>query len=81
MTLTLAPSGIIIKECQLHQRDSRWWIGLPSKAQVDSEGRHKVDPETGKRLYFPIIEIKGEARRRFQEAALAAIDKLLGDAR
>jgi hypothetical protein len=79
LTLTLTPSGIVLRECSLHVKGEKRWIGLPSKPQMDAEGRHRTDPDTGKKLYNPIVEIAGkEQRERFQKAALAAADRLLG---
>jgi hypothetical protein len=50
---------------------------LAGKPQLDAEGRQRIDPETGKRLYTPVVEIADKARRdRFQAEALAAVDKL-----
>ena len=81
LTLRLAPSGLVLRECSLHQKDDRRWIGLPGKPQLDAEGRQRADPTTGKRLYAPIVEIAGKAEREaFQLAALAAVDRLLGGA-
>jgi hypothetical protein len=78
VTLTLAPSGIVLRECSLHEKDGKRWIGLPSKPQLDPEGRHRIDT-AGKRMYVPIVEIAGkDERARFQQAAVAAVDKLLG---
>jgi hypothetical protein len=81
VTLTLSPSGLVLKECSLHARpDGKRWIGLPSRPQIDSEGRHRKDPATGKALWLPVVEIKDKAEReRFQTAALVAIDKLRGE--
>jgi hypothetical protein len=68
-----------LRECALHEKDGQRWVGLPSKPQIDADGRHKTDPATGKKLYFQVVEIRGTAeRRRFQEAALAAVDAILG---
>jgi hypothetical protein len=79
LTLTLRPSGIVLRECSLHVKGEKRWIGLPSKPQIDAEGRHRTDPETGRKLYSPLIEILGkDEKARFQAAALAAVDKLLG---
>jgi hypothetical protein len=62
----------------LHERDGKRWVSLPSKPQIDSEGRQRKDPATGKPLWTPVVEIPGRAEReRFQAAALAAIDVLL----
>jgi len=77
--LTLSPSGIVLRDCALHERDGKRWISLPSRPQLDSEGRHRKDPATGKALWLPVVEIKGKAEReRFQNTALAAVDKLRG---
>ena len=79
LTLKLAPSGLVLKDCSLHEKGDKRWIGLPSKPQLDSDGRQRKDAATGKPLYTPSVEIVGKAEReRFQEAALAAVDRLLG---
>jgi hypothetical protein len=72
------PSGLVLRDCSVHQQGDRRWVGLPGKPQIDSEGRHRTDA-AGKRLYVPTVEIPDPARReRFQAAALAAVDRLLG---
>ena len=72
------PSGLVLRDCAVHQKGDRRWIGLPGKAQIDSDGRHRTDA-SGKRLYTPTVEIPDSARReRFQAAALAAVDQMLG---
>jgi hypothetical protein len=72
------PSGLRINDCTLHEKGDRRWIGLPGKPQLE-DGRHRKDPTTGKGLYVPIVEIPArEVRDRFQEHALAAVDRLLG---
>jgi hypothetical protein len=77
LTLTLVPSGIVLHDCGLHQKDGRRWIALPSKPQIDSKGRHSKG-ETGKGLYTPIVaEIAGKEERAQFQAALAAVDRLL----
>jgi hypothetical protein len=78
VTLQLLPSGFVFRECALHVKGERRWIGLPSKPQIDAEGRHRIDPATSKRLYVPIVEVVGkDERARFQKTALAAVDALL----
>jgi hypothetical protein len=78
--LTLSPSGLVLRDCSVHERpDGKRWVGLPAKPQLDSEGRHRKDPASGKPLWLPLVEIKGKAEReRFQRAALAAVDELRG---
>jgi hypothetical protein len=72
------PSGLILNECTYHRAASgSEWVNLPNRPQIDREGRHRKDPATGKALYTPMVEIKGKARERFQEAALEAVRTLL----
>ena len=79
VVLRLAPSGVTIRDCSLHEQNGRRCIRLPGKPQLDAEGRVRRDPTTGKTLYVPVFEIPGRAEReRFQQAALAAIDRPLG---
>jgi hypothetical protein len=74
--LTLSPSGLVLRDCALHDRDGKRWVSLPSKPQIDSAGQLR---KRGKPLYASIVEIPGRAEReRFQRAALAAIDALRG---
>jgi hypothetical protein len=69
--LTLSPSGLILRDCALHERDGRRWIGLPSRPQIDWEGRHRKDPVTGKLMWSPTVEIRGrEERERFHSGHL-----------
>ena len=79
MTLELQPSGLVLNDCSFHRhQDGREWVGLPSKPQLDKSGVQRKDPNTGKVLYTPVVEIKGkEARERFQEHAVAAINALI----
>jgi hypothetical protein len=62
-------------DCGVHRHpDGRKWTGLPSKPQLDQEGRHRTDPATGKKAYANIVEIPDkDARARFQKAALEAV--------
>jgi hypothetical protein len=76
LTLTL-PSGLALRECSYHEQGTKRWVGLPGRPQLDPDGRHRIDPATGKKSYVAIVEVVGkEARERFQKAAVAAIDRL-----
>lgn len=80
--LTLEPSGLVLNDCTLHQKGDRQWIGLPGRPQIDRDGTLRRDPNSGKPLYAPSVEIPDkEARERFQRAALAAVHRLVEDAR
>jgi hypothetical protein len=77
MTLILS-SGLVLHECSYHVQGSKRWVGLPGRPQLEADGRHRVDPNTGKKAYTAVVEISGKAaRERFQRAALIAIDRLL----
>jgi hypothetical protein len=65
------PSGLVIKECSLHERDGRRWVGLPGKPYTAKDGQTS---------YVNIIDFgTKQARTQFQELALKAIDELLGE--
>jgi hypothetical protein len=75
------PSGLVLHECTYHEQGERRWIGLPGRPQLDQDGKHRIDPATGKKAYTPVVEVRGKpARERFQSEALAAVDRLLGGA-
>jgi hypothetical protein len=77
-TLRLDPSGLVLNDCSYHRKDDREWIGLPGKPQIDRDGTPRKDPNTGKQLYTPVVEIPDRNQReRFQQAALAAVHKLI----
>src|SRR5690242_5276115 len=70
-TLTL-PSGMILRECALFEKEGRRWVAPPQK-QI------KIGDTT---KYISLIEfVDRETRDRFSEAALAAIDSLPESAR
>jgi hypothetical protein len=67
-TLVL-PSGLIVKECTFHQRDGTQWIGLPGKPYAKQDGTTS---------YINILDFESkEARQRFQELALEALETFL----
>jgi hypothetical protein len=68
LSLTL-PSGIVIHNCALHEKDGARWIGLPSRQYS------KPDGSIG---YSLVVEFTDDdTRRRFQAAALAAVDRFM----
>jgi hypothetical protein len=76
-TLAL-PSGLALRECSYHEQGAKRWVGLPGRPLLDADGRHRIDPATGKKAYVAIVEIAKSAREKFQKAAVDAVDKLLG---
>jgi hypothetical protein len=81
LNLRLSPSGLVLHDCTEHKTaEGKRWIGLPGRPRIDSTAHlHRKDVTTGKFEWTPIVEIYGQAEReRFQQAALAAIDRLRG---
>ena len=79
VTLVLTPPGIVLRDCSVHEHRPRRWICLPVKPLLDSEGRQRVHPTTGRKVNFTVVEIKSKNERaQFQIEALAAVDRLLG---
>jgi len=82
VTLRLEPSGLQLNDCSVHEKNGKEWVGLPGKAQIGRDGLLKKTPASGKILYLPTVEIPHKAAsNRFQQAALAAVHKLLGGGR
>ena len=70
LSLTL-PSGIVIHNCTLHQKGTVRWIGLPVRQYAKADGSNN---------YAPVIEfVTKDAGRRFQKAALEAVDAFMTD--
>jgi hypothetical protein len=70
------PSGLVIRDCTLHQSGEKRWVGLPGKPQIDASGATRRN-DSGKVLYTPVIDIVPSARERFQTEALRAVDCLI----
>lgn len=64
------PSGLILHDVTLHERDGKRWVGLPARSYIGADGvAHRQR----------LIEFSNkEAYARFQKAALSAVDELLG---
>jgi hypothetical protein len=70
----------VLHDCSLHQSGEKRWVGLPGKPVLDKDGKVLITAKTGKRSYSVCISIPDVAiRDRFQEAALAAVGRLLGE--
>jgi hypothetical protein len=64
------PSGMVIHECAFHRKADDRWLSLPAG---------KFEKSDGVTTWVPLVEFSSkEAKRRFQEQALAAIDRFLG---
>ena len=72
LTFTL-PSGLVIHNCMLHEKDGKRWIALPSRQYTKADGSP---------TYTPLIEFATkDARQRFQAAALRAVERFFEGAR
>jgi hypothetical protein len=64
------PTGIVINDCPVHQKDSKRWISLPARPyQTEKDGPTK---------WIPLVEIPDrDQQRNFQDDALAALNAYL----
>ena len=69
VALEILDIGMTIKDCTVHQRDGRAWIGFPGKKFTDKEGNDQ---------WTNILEIKDDDKREeFRSSAVAAIKKFV----
>ena len=62
------PSGIIIHNCMLHEKNGAKWIGLPAREYQKG----------GERSWMALVDFADkESRQSFQEYALQAVDSYL----
>jgi DNA-binding cell septation regulator SpoVG len=68
--LTVAlPSGMILHDLTLHQRDEKQWIGMPAREWANDQGEKQ---------YSRIVEfVDRAAADRFQVVVLEALNKYL----
>jgi hypothetical protein len=70
----IAEIGLLVKECTVHCKDDRQWIGLPGKPQVDKSGAAVRDQSTGKVAYTNVLQFVGRSwSDEFNRDALIAI--------
>lgn len=63
------PSGLVIHDMTLHEKEGRRWVGLPSRSYQDNDGETQ---------WIPVVECPDRSDRdRFNELALAALDAYL----
>jgi hypothetical protein len=67
LTVLLQPSGLEIRDCTVHQKGDKRWIGMPAKPYQDDSG----DTKYSLIVYFP----DRDRSDLFQKAALAAFDR------
>jgi hypothetical protein len=65
------PSGLVLKEVSVHQRDSDRWLGMPAKPWSRPDGTTS---------YTALVEFRDfAAKTAFQKQALEAIDVMLSE--
>jgi hypothetical protein len=76
--LHLVRTGIIIRDCCLHQKSGKHWVSFPARSYQDKDGNT---------LWSPVVEFAEgatQAREQFQQQAVAAVlavaDKMRGAA-
>ena len=63
------PSGLVVHNCSLHEKNGIRWIGLPSRRYAKDDGTVS---------YAPVVEFAhSEARERFRTTALSAVDRFM----
>jgi hypothetical protein len=63
------PSGIILRGCTLHEKNGDRWIRMPARSYTN---------DSGATTWVTTVEFASkEAKRRFQETALEAVDRHL----
>jgi hypothetical protein len=76
--LAIADVGMTIRDVTVHAKNGSRWLCMPGRAIFDKATGLVLHDERGKVRYQPTIEIAPDARRAFQVAALAAVDRLTG---
>jgi hypothetical protein len=48
------PSGIVLHDCAVHQKDDAWWVSPGSKPMIGRDGTQMKDA-TGKAMWAPVV--------------------------
>jgi hypothetical protein len=71
-------SGLLLHRCSYHRHRDKRRVALPGCPQLDPDGRQRIDPATGRKLYSAVASIPDRSTREaFQAQALAAVDRML----
>jgi hypothetical protein len=64
------PSGLVIREISIHEKNGKWWASLPARPMLDAEGRH-ITNHAGHRQYAALLGWRDRALAdRFSGAAV-----------
>ena len=73
ISVLVSPPGMRLLDCPVHVSHGKAWCALPSKPQIDSEGRLRKDI-SGKAQYVALVEWDSrELRDRFSNAIIELI--------
>lgn len=65
VTIEILDIHLVIKDCTVHQKDGRAWIGFPGRKYIDGDGNE---------AWTNILEFKDDAAREdFRKAAVSAV--------
>jgi hypothetical protein len=74
------PSGMIVADVAIHQRDGRAWASPPAKPMLGRDGSQMKGAD-GKALWTPIIAfVSRKVRDRWSDAVLAGLRACHSDA-
>ena len=65
--LELTHTGLVIRDCTLHEKAGKEWVGFPARSYQDKDGNTQWSP------LVEFAEGAKEARAQFRKQALAAI--------
>jgi hypothetical protein len=71
--LELTDVGIVIRDCPIHSKEGKEWVGFPARSYQKQDGTT---------AWQPIVEFAADAkaaREQFQRQALAAVHAVAGD--
>ena len=71
--LELTKSGLVIRDCTLHEKNDKQWVGFPARQYTDKDGNTQWSP------CVEFNEGSREARELFQHHAIAAIHDFVGE--
>jgi hypothetical protein len=72
------PSGLVLKEVAIHERDRVWWASPPARP-VLVDGRHALD-ERGKGRWQSLIFFRSRTlQNKWSDAVVAAFREAFGD--
>jgi hypothetical protein len=71
--LELSRTGLILRDCTLHEKCGKRWIAFPARSFIGHDGETKWTP------LIEFAENAGEARKQFQHQAVDAVLAVAGE--